>query len=371
MWRMLYVLLRKEFTQIRRNPVILRAMLISPIMQLVLLANAATFEVKTSNLWVVDQDHSPASRGLVDRFVASGRFTVVGTSMITRLGDDALLDGRASTVLVVPGGFAGDVVRNRRATLQLILNAENGSQAGVLQGYAGQIIGRYADDLASTTPLGIVRPTIEVRSRAQYNQALDYKRFMVPGVLVQLLVMIGTLMTALNIVREKEVGTLEQLNVTPMKPGLFVAAKLIPLLTIGLVEFVFGMVVSIYVFDVPMLGSGLLLLVGATVFLLAALGLGLWVSTITETQTQALFVTFSMTMVYILMSGLFTPVRGMPDWVLVVAQANPLLHFIVMMRGVMLKGAGLSDVWPQMAALVGISVVVLMLAIGRYRKQTT
>lgn len=377
--RMLRILLQKEFLQIRRDKLILRMLLVMPIIQLLILANAATFEVKTSNLWVVDQDRTLESRSLVDKFTASGRFRVVGGSPITRLGDDALLDGSANAILVIAPDFARTLQRDRTLPLQLVLNAENGSQAGVIQSYASEIINRYAQERgmsgAPRTSIGNApsrgSPSIDIRTQGKYNPSLDYKRFMIPGILVQLVTMIGTLMTALNIVREKEAGTLDQLNVTPIKPSLFIAAKLIPLWIIGLFEFSVGITLAVFLFNVPMVGNPLVLIAGATLFLLAALGVGLWVSTVSETQQQALFVTFSLLMIYILMSGLFTPIRAMPGWVKTVAQINPLMHFIALVRAVMLKGAGFRDVWVQLAALSGIGVTILGLALTQYRKQTT
>ena len=383
MLRTLRVLLTKEFLQIRRDPVILRMLLIMPMVQLVLLANAATFEITTSNLWVVDRDRTPAARALVQRFTATRRFTVVGYSIDATEGDDALLDGSANAILVIPSAFERDVVRDHAATLQLVLNAENGSQAGVIQSYAAEIIGRYAEELGFTllqqsrvAGAGGERvpvrghPVIEIRSRARYNTALDYKRFMVPGILVQLITLVGTLMTALNIVREKEAGTLDQLNVTPISPSVFIAAKLLPLWIIGLIEFTLGLLIAAFLFHVPMSGSLWVLYVGAMLFLFAALGVGLWVSTVSETQQQALFVTFSLIMVYILMSGLFTPVRAMPGWVQVVAQFNPLMHFIGITRAVLLKGARVADVWRQLLALALLGTTILAVAVGRYRKRT-
>ena len=381
MLRVLRVLMRKEFLQIRRDPVILRMLVVMPIIQLVVLANAATFEVTASALWVVDADRTPAARALVERFTGSGRFRIAGQSAVSVPADDALLDGRANAVLVIPEGFARDVARERRAAVQLVLNAENGSQAGVTQGYASEILARYGEELgaglgAGRAPGGRAaaapvrgRPSVEVRTRGWYNPSRDYRRFMVPGILVQLIVMVGTLMTALNIVREKEAGTLEQLNVTPVRPSIFIAAKLLPLWLIALVEFGLGLLIAVFGFGVPLEGSVLLLFLGAAVFLVGALGVGLWISTIAETQQQALFVTFSLMMIYILMSGLFTPVRAMPDWVRVAAQVNPLLHFIAMVRAVMLRGAGLRDVAPQLLALSGIGAGILALAVSQYRKR--
>lgn len=382
MLRALRVLLTKEFLQIWRDPVILRMLLIIPMVQLLVLSNAATFQIRTSNLWVVDQDRSPTARALVERFTATRRFVVIGSSVDASAGDDALRDGSANAVIVIPSDFERDLVRDGRAALQLVLNAENGSQAGVIQSYATEIVTRYADELSRTvlpqrraTGTGTARapvrdrPVVEIRARTRYNTALDYKRFMVPGILVQLITLVGTLMTALNIVREKEAGTLDQLNVTPIRPAAFITAKLLPLWIIGLVELTAGLAIASVVFQVPLEGSIGVLYLGAALFLLAALGVGLWVSTISDTQQQAMFVTFMLIMIYILMSGLFTPVRAMPGWVQVVAQVNPMMHFIGMTRAILLKGAGFGDVWQQLLALAILGATILGLSVSQYRKR--
>lgn len=376
-WRPLRVLLRKEFLQIRRDAVILRMLLVMPMIQLLVLANVATFEVKTAALWIVDQDRTAMARDLVRRFTSSGRFRIVGFTSIAAPGEDALLTGDANAILVIPADFERNAVRRAPTMLQVVLNAENGSQAGVIQSYAAEIINRFATDAANSSAPGggpalrRSQPVIEIRTRAAYNPSLDYKRFMVPGILVQLITLVGTLMTALNIVREKEAGTLEQLNVTPIRPAVFIAAKLMPMWVIGMVEFGVGLGIAVGLFHVPLLGSIWLLMSGAALYLLAALGVGLWVSTVSETQQQALFVTFTLIMVYILMSGLFTPVRAMPGWAQLVAQMNPLMHFIAMMRSVMLKGAGVTDVWQRLVALAVLGSTILALAVGRYRKRVS
>lgn len=355
--RALRALLRKEFLQIRRDPVILRLLLVMPIIQLLVLANAATFEVTRARLWVVDQDRSAASRAVAQRLGAGGRFAAVGASATMDAADAAMLRGDADAILVVPADFGRDLVRERRAPLQFVIDAVDGAAAGVLQGYALEILRDEA-------------PRIELRRRGWYNADLDYRDYMVPGILVHLLTLVGTLMTALNIVREKEAGTLEQLNVTPVPRAAFIASKLIPLWVIALVELTLGLVVARFVFDVPMVGNLAIVYAGAAIYLLAALGLGLLVSTVAETQQQAVFVTFSALLIYLLMSGLFTPVRGMPGWVQVVAQANPMLHFLIVVRGVLLKGAGFADLGREFLALTVMGTVVLALAVARYRKRT-
>jgi ABC-2 type transport system permease protein len=198
---------------------------------------------------------------------------------------------------------------------------------------------------------------------------MNYKYYMIPGILVQLLTLIGTLLTAMNIVREKEIGTLDQLNVTPIKRGTFIASKLIPLLTIAMVEFAFGMAVARWGFGVPMRGSVTLVFFAALIYLVVALGVGLWISTLVHTQQQAMFISFFLIMVYLLMSGLFTPIRSMPVWAQWIAEVNPVKHFIVIMREVMLKGAGLRDIARPLGILAVMGVAALSLAVRQYAKR--
>jgi ABC-2 type transport system permease protein len=365
----LKALLRKEYLQIFRDKLMLRQLILMPFIQLLILSSAATFEVKTANLYLVDQDHSDASRGLVDHLRASGRFSIAGASPSMTLADKAILSRDAGVILVVPQGFENDIVRTRAAKVQLIFNAEDGALAGVTNSYAQQIIAAYARDLGATLrPMVSTTPLIDIRTRGWYNQELDYKDYMIPGILVQLLTLIGTLLTAMNIVREKELGTLDQLNVTPIPRSAFIAAKLIPLWTIALVELAIGLFVARLVFDVPMRGSIVLLFFAASLYLVVSLGIGLWVSTLVETQQQSMFVSFFLMLVYLLMSGLFTPVRSMPQWAQWIANVNPVKHIIEIMRAVMLKGAGVTDITRPLTFLAVAGVLVLTLAVRQYAK---
>ena len=380
--RALRFLLRKEFLQIFRDRMILGMLFVMPLAQLLILANAATFEVKSARLYVVDHDHTPMSRGVVDRLTASRRFILGDASPSVALADEAMLRAKTDMILVIPRDFERDIVRDRRGSLQFILNAEDGAAAGVMQTYASRILTAYAAELgAEVSPMLATagaraeapprrgNAIIEVRRRGWYNAELNYRDYMVPGILVVLVTMIGTLLTAMNIVREKEAGTLDQLNVTPVSRTTFIAAKLIPLWTLALVDLALGMLLARFVFDVPIRGNPAVVFVAATIYLLGALGIGLWVSTIAETQQQAMFVTFSIVMVYLLMSGLFTPIRAMPPWARWVGEASPVMHFVRLMRAVLLKGAGFADVLHQLVMLAVIGSVVLTLAVRQYRKR--
>ena len=383
MMRTLRFLLRKELLQIRRDRTMVAQILLMPIVQLVILANAATFEVRRAAMYVVDDDRTELSRGLITRLVASGRFVAVPGAGTMTEANEAMLDQRADVILHLPSAMERDLVRAGRCTVQIVLDAENGAAAGVTNAYATQIIAGYAASLgpharidAAVTTAGDEstprpgQPRIELRTRGWYNLSLAYRDFMVPGILIQLVTMVGTMLTAMNIVREKEIGTLDQLNVTPVPRGAFIAAKLLPLWGIALVELSLGLLVARYAFDVPMRGSIPLVFVGAAIYLVVALGIGLWISTLVDTQQQAMFITFFVMMIYLLMSGLFTPVRSMPVWAQWAAQANPVMHGIRMMRAVMLKGAGLADVYPALLILTGYGGVVLTLAVRQYAKRS-
>ena len=375
--RVLRFLLRKEYLQIFRDRLMVVQMLLLPCIQLAILANAATFEVKNARLAVVDEDHTSSSRGLVNRLVASGRFVLVSRPVSWNGADQAMLRREAGAILRIPADFERDLVRARAATVQLVLNAEDGAAAGVTLGYAQRIIADYAAELAATLPGASVamsvpraaQPTLDVRTRGWYNPELDYRFYMVPGILVQLVTMVGTFLTALNIVREKELGTLEQLNVTPITRAQFIAAKLIPLWSLGLLGLAIGLTVARFAFHVPIRGSVLLVFGTASVYLLAALSVGLLVSTMVQTQQQAMFVTFFIVLVYLLMSGLFTPIRSMPTWAQWIAQANPTMHYMEIMRGIMLRGAGLREIAHHLAVLAVCAVAVFTLSVRQYAKR--
>jgi ABC-2 type transport system permease protein len=377
-------LLRKEFLQIFRDRFMVMQLMLMPIIQLLLLGNAATFEVKTARMYVVDADHSETSRGLVDRLQASRRFAVVGASPSSDVGNQWMLGRRTDMILSIPADFERDIVRTQSAQVQLVMNAEDGAAAGVTQSYAAQIIAAYANELGSEltpTVSSVARPggagppqsvnaqPIEVRARGWYNPDLNYRDYMVPGILVQLVTVVGTLMTAMNIVREKELGTLDQLSVTPLSQSAFMAAKLIPFWIIALIELTLGLLVARFVFHIPMVGSISLVFAAAAIYLFAALGIGLFISTLVQTQQQAMFVTFFVVMIYLLMSGLFTPIRSMPIWAQWMAQLNPMKHFIEIMRAVLLKGATARDIAQPIGILAAFGAVVLTMAVRQYGRR--
>jgi ABC-2 type transport system permease protein len=378
--RRILFLARAEVLHVVRDRATLAQVLVLPILQLLVLANAATFQVTNTPTYIVDLDRSSVSRGLVTRFQASGHFRVDGQSVSPDLSNEALLRGDVAMVLTIPHDFERDLVRTGAAPIQLTVNAEKGSAAGIVQSYASSIAAAYAAELdasrrgvaltASDPPPVRGRARIDVRARSWYNPDLNYQHYMVPGILVALVTLIGTLLTAQNIAREKELGTLEQLNVTPMTRMQFIAAKLLPFWALGLIELAMGLFVGVVAFGVPVRGSVLLLFGSAAIYLVAALAIGLFISSVVETQQQAMFVTFFVMNVYLLMSGLFTPIDSMAPWVQIVSQLNPVRHFVTISRAILIKGAGPADIARPMLILVAFGAVTLALAIRQYSKRT-
>ena len=364
--RRIFFLAQAEVLHLVRDRAMMAQVLVVPILQLLVLGNAATFEIRDTPAWIVDLDHSSASRGLVSRLAGAGHFRVVGNAPSLARANEAMLAGTVTIVVAIPHDFERMLTRNGTAPVELSVNGEKGSAAGVAQGYATRIMAEYSAELAGPSRAA---PRIEVRAHSRFNPTLDYQHYMVPGILVALVTMIGTLLTAQNIAREKELGTLEQLNVTPITRGQFIAGKLLPFWTLGLVELALGLTVGWLVFGVPVRGSLPLLFGAAAVYLLVALGIGLWISTLVETQQQAMFVSFFIVNIYLLMSGLFTPIDSMAPWVQVVSQVNPVRHFVTISRAILMKGAGVAEIARPLGVLCLSAVVVLTFAIRRYRKR--
>jgi ABC-2 type transport system permease protein len=377
--RRILALARAEVLHVTRDRATLAQIFFVPIVQLLVLSNAATFEVRDTTVYVVDQDRTAVSRGLIDRFVASGHFLVIERAGTPSRADRALLDGRATLVLTIPNDFERSLVRTGGAAVQLVVNAEKGSAAGIVQSYGARILSAYAAALTpelrpqsvagpGASPWG--NPRVDVQVRHWYNPTLNYKHYMVPGILVSLVTLIATLLSAQNIAREKELGTLEQLNVTPITRGQFITAKLLPFWGLAMIDFALGLAVGWLVFDIPIRGSLSLLFAVASVYLLVVLAIGLWISALVDTQQQAMFVTFFVMMIYLLMSGLYTPVDSMPRWVQVISEFTPVRHFVEISRAILVKGAGLAEIARPLAVLAGYAMVMWLVAIRQYSKRS-
>jgi len=364
--RTVLFLVQKEFLQVFRNRVMLPLLLVMPIFQTLLLSFAANYEVKNLALSVMDHDRSPISRQLVSRFSASGYFQVKQNAFSAKNADAAMAADKVDLILEIPSNFERDLVRENHASVSLTANAINASKAGLGMGYALATVdgGRWiADDAAPAT--GNRQPA----TAYWYNPRLDYKTFMVPGILGVIVSLIICFLTALNIVREREVGTIEQLNVTPIRKWQFILGKLLPFWLLSLVMMTLGLSVGKLVFDIPMLGSLWLVFGYTALFTPCMLGLGFLISNFAETQQQAMFTAWFFMVIFIMMCGLFTPVESMPDWAQVLNKVNPVSYFVAFMRLVLLKGAGFQDIRDNFYTVLGYAVVANSLAVWTYRKR--
>lgn len=373
--RRLFYIIQKEFIQIFRNKAMLPMMTVLPIIQLIVLSFAANSEVKNVNIAIVDQDHSAYSRLLIGKIQASDRFTIVDAPLSAQVGNELLQDGSADIILTVPPDFEKDFLREKTADLQVLVNAINGQQATVGAAYLGQIIQSFnLEIMGDALPqLAAVRsnaqPQIGITYSNWYNPELDYKTFMVPGILGELVTILIMVLTAMNIVREREIGTIEQINVTPIRKWQFILGKMLPFLVVGLVVLTVGLTVGKLLFDIPMEGSLWVVFAFCLLNLAAVLGMGLMISNLADTQQQAMFIAFFFIIIFVLMSGLFTPIESMPQWAQYMTVPNPVAHFVTVMRQVLLKGSSFSDVQHEFAVTAVMGVVFNGLAVWSYRKR--
>ncbi|MFW5707764.1 MAG: ABC transporter permease [Bacteroidota bacterium] len=368
--RTILFILQKEFIQIFRDKTMLPMIILVPIIQMLILVNAATFELKNISIVVVNQDMSASSRQLISGFEGSKFFRVYYENSVEH-AHESLLNNSADVILVIPPGFDRDLTRERSASVQILINAIDGMAAGLINVYTGSIINDFRQDLLiqhmeMKTPAEAI--PVEISHQFWYNPNLTYSIYMLPGILVILVTIIGMFLTAINIVREKENGTIEQINVTPIVKYQFIAGKLIPFLIIALFELAFGLLIGKLFFSLPILGSLWLLLLAAFLFLLVVLGLGLLLSAISSTQQQVMFTIFFFLLVFILMSGIFTPVESMPGWAQTLNIINPFTYFMQALRMILLKGSGFKDILNELVSLSVYAVIALGFAVWRYRK---
>jgi ABC-2 type transport system permease protein len=374
MTRRVRFLVVKELIELSRDPRLLSIVILAPLLQLLLLGYAATTDVRNVPLVVQDQDHSAASRALIERFERSTTFTVVGSAEGPADVDRALAHGTAWLGLTIPVGFGERAARGMPPAVQIVADGSDANSAGVALGYANSLVASYAQEISAGTARAtggqVTGPGLEPRVRVWFNPRLESRDFMIPGIVALLLLIVTTNLSSMAIVRERELGTLEQLNVTPLSRTELVVGKLLPYALLGLVEVLLVLVVAVAWFAVPLRGSVWLLIGMTIIFLIAALGLGLLISTISATQQQAMMTTifyFLMPMIYL--SGFVFPIENMPTVIQWATYLVPLRYFLVILRDIFLKGVGLDVLWPQALALGAWGTVVLALAVARSSKR--
>ncbi len=348
-----------------------RMIFLLPLVQLLILVYAATMEVKHIDLLVVDRDNSEYSRGLISHFSGLKLFSVEVVPVAGKLADARLLGGDADIVMEIPFHGERDLLQGGKLAIQLRLDAVNGMAAAVIQGYVSRIVADYhAGWLRKMFPgaRGAEAAQLQVIPRYWYNAGLNYKHYMMPGILVVLVTIMGMFLPAANLVKEKETGTIEQINVTPIRRIQFIPGKLIPFWIIALIELSYGLAIGLILFGVPVRGSLWLLFGFTSVYLLAVMGLGLFLAALARTQQQLMFMFFFFMLVFLLMSGLFTPAESMPPWAQKINVVNPFAYFMRVIRMILLKGSGLRDILPDLTAMSVYALIALTLAVWRYRK---
>ncbi len=356
--RTVFIIIKKEFRQIFRNKPMLMLIFIMPVIQLLILSNAADYEIKQLRLAIEDHDRSSYSAELINDFAYNDWFALTAYDLDSENNDRLLARNRIEAVIAIPSGFEKDLISGIATGLQIRLNAIDGATAEVASSYIISVINKWAGNKQEL-----------IRSRFLYNPELNYRNFMVPGILVMLVTVIGIILTALNIVREKEIGTQEQINVTPIRKHEYILGKLIPMLIIGIVEFSIGLSVAVIVFHVPLLGNVLLLYLYLFFYLIVMCGIGLFISTIANNQQQAIFLAFFMMMIFIFLSGLFAPIDSMPEWAKILTRFVPLSYFVRVMRSIMLKGSTFPELQSELFTLIIMGIITQTIAILKYRKR--
>ncbi|HYW43473.1 MAG TPA: ABC transporter permease [Bryobacteraceae bacterium] len=381
MWERIGVILRKEFIQALRDPRMRILLFVPPIVQTIIFGFAVNLDVDHARIAWMDMDRTPSSRDLYERFEGSGRFDVVALPRNEEEVQQVLDRGTAQAVVRVLPGFERDIKRGRPTEVQVLVDGTNSNTASLVSSYAGSVIADFSADvmeaqqnarLMARSPAGPVHaavPQLTARSRIWFNPDLRSRNYFVPGVVANIIMMVTLMLTALAIVREKEIGTMEQLMVTPVRPIELMLGKTLPFAVVGLLDVALVSTVALLVFHVPFRGSVLLLFACAVLFLMTTLGAGLFLSTISHTQQQAMMASFFFSMPAFMLSGFAFPIRNMPLVVQYLAYLNPLRYFIEIVRGLFLKGAGISVLWPQMACLAVYGVATLGLSAARFQKK--
>jgi ABC-2 type transport system permease protein len=374
-------IIRKEFRQAFREPRMRTMLFLPPVIQLLVFGFAVNLDVDHASMVWMDQDRTPESRALLAGFQGSGRFDLRATPANDREVQALLDSNKVDMVVRILPGFERDIQRGRPTAVQILINGTNSNTASIVSGYASSIVGNFAAQTMeeqnrnraaarmAPTPVHAGVPQLNLQSRVWFNPDLLSRNYFVPGIVVNIIMQITLMLTAMAIVREKEIGTMEQLMVTPIRPIELMLGKTLPFALVGLVDTALVIAVALLLFHVPFRGSPFLLFGCAILFLMSTLGAGLFISTIARTQQQAMMTTFLFFQPFFLLSGFAFPIRNMPRSIQYLTMLNPLRYFIEIVRGLFLKGSGVAVLWPQMVTLAGFGVVILSLSAMRFHKR--
>jgi len=357
----------KEFIQVLRDKRMKAIIFVIPVVQTLVFGFAVTTDVNNIPTAVIDLDNSFASRELVGRFASSGYFTIIASPTNSSAVQDLLDRATVSIAIQINRGFSADLKRNIPASVQLLADGTDSNTTTVAVDYASRIIKRYSQDIGP--PVTLATAGIDVRQRAWYNPELKSKNYNVPGVIAMVIMLTSLLLTSMAVVREREIGTMEQLMVTPLRPVELILGKTIPFALIAFCDMIFITILGVTIFNIPINGPLWLLPLSTAIYLLSVLGFGLFVSTVAKTLQQALMATFLFFMPAVLLSGFMFPIENMPAVFQYLTYANPLRYFLIIIRGIFLKGNGFDILWPQMAALFIVGVAVFTMSSLRFKKR--
>ncbi len=375
-------IIRKEFIQSLRDPRMRSMLVMPPLIQLLIFGYAASLDVDNAKIAWMDQDHTPESRDLLAEFRGSQRFEFAGFPDNERAMQTMMDRGQVDGVVRVLPGFGRDVERGRPSSVQILIDGSNSNTASIISGYASQCIARYSGDVgqkqqkaklvsptvASGGAVAMQVPVVASSTRVWFNPDLKSRNYFIPGVIVNIITLVTLSLTAMAIVREKEIGTMEQLMVTPIRPSELIIGKTLPFVLVGVWDMLLVMGAALLVFHVPFRGNFWLLFGTTLLFLLTTLGAGLFISTVSKTQQQAMMATSLFFQPFFMLSGFTFPIRNMPTLAQWLTWLNPVRYFMEIVRGVFLQGAGIAALWPQMIALAVFGVTILWLSVQRFHK---
>ncbi|MCQ2285953.1 MAG: ABC transporter permease [Bacteroidales bacterium] len=366
--RVILMLIKKEFLQVFRNSLLWKILLVAPMAEFLLFPYTADYEVKTLNVAFIDRDHSTTSREIIQKFNASGYFINHGVMDSKQQADYMMQKDEIDLLIEFPADLEYNLYNMEETGISLTANAINSVKAGIGNGYAQNIIYSYMQERSAASGMNLSeQATISTTNIYWFNEKMNYKTLIVPGLLVILVTLIGAYVTALNIVREKEIGTIEQINVTPIKKWQFLLGKMIPFWILGMGEFILGLGLMYLMFGITIQGSFWLLLGATAVYLFVMLGLGFFISNVSGTQLQAMFIVFFLFIVFVLLSGLFTPIEGMPEWAVYLNYLNPMYFFMDIIKLIILKGGGMQDIQNQLLIIAIMAVLIDTAAVFSYR----
>ncbi len=380
MWRRIREIVRKEILQTLREPRMRVLLFLPPILQLIIFGYAVNLDVENSPIAWMDQDRTPESRELLSDFEGSRHFRVTRTPSREDEVQELLDRAEVQAVVRVFPGLGRDIRRGERTHVQILVDGTNSNSASIVSNSATQVVARYAARIqgerrkvqftaSRASPAGLKGPLLSVQSRIWFNVDLRSQNYYVPGVVVNIIALVTLMLTAMAIVREKEIGTMEQLMVTPIRPVELILGKTLPFAAIGLLEVVLVTSAALLIFKIPFRGSFVLLLGCAAAFLLSSLGTGLLISTVSKTQQQAMMASFFFFMPAFMLSGFAFPIRNMPLAVQYLTYLNPVRYFMEIVRGIFLKGIGLAVLWPQILALLLLGTALVGLSVLRFQKR--